>query len=482
MKKYSLLIIILIYGLLSLVTIFSWQEKGIYTVTGDEPHYLVMASGLVRHGTLEQTVPYKEEFETREIYKPGLAPKDAQPSDANSHAVLGPHGLFNVHNVGLPLLLALPFALGGILGAKLFMVFCGALVVMTAWKFSSYFSTNETHKFWSVTATAIALPLLPGANQIYPDVLAGLMVLAGLYWFLTAHQKRTCGRETLLAIAIVFLPWLQIKFGLTCAALVLAISAKIYLASKDLRRVIRLLVTAAFSCIALALYNHYAFGKFSGPYHSDALEINKTSLMVLLGLHIDQNQGFLLLNPVNLIGILAIGWIYRFDRIFTALWGLVFLSLIVPNALHPNWYGGWCFSGRFGWTAAIVFFIPTIYGLLEIGKRSENTFRSIVAGGVLIQICFYYQYSFGGADLYNRGASAGIDAYSIFYSPINSWVPMLYNSDWAFGYAPNYAWLAITGFLLLMGFLSNEVVYEKTSSALAGQAASGNLQGPLSLD
>jgi hypothetical protein len=53
----------------------------------------------------------------------------------------------------------------------------------------------------------------------------------------------------------------------------------------------------------------------------------------------------------------------------------VFLSLIVPNALHPNWYGGWSFSGRFQWAAAIAFIIPTICGLLFIAKRKEKIFN-----------------------------------------------------------------------------------------------------------
>jgi hypothetical protein len=453
MKQYSLAIILFIYSFLTLATLFSWHTKQINTVTGDEPHYLVMASGIAKHGSLEQTAPYMEEFKSREIFKSGLAPKDQQPSPENTHAVLGPHGLFNIHNIGLPLLLVLPFMLSGIIGAKLFMVFCGALVVTAAWKISSCFSENVIHKFLAVTATAISVPLLPASNQIFPDVLAGLIALIGLYWFLTAHHKRHSGLELLLAIIIAYLPWLQIKFSATCVVLVLAISAKIYIDSKDLRRVLPLLIIAGASCIALVLYNNYAFGKFSGPYQSGALEISRTSLMVFLGLYIDQNQGFLILNPVNLIGVLAIGWFYQFNRPFFLIWGLVFLSLIVPNALHPNWYGGWSFSGRFGCAATAVFFIPVIYGLLEIGKRKEIIFRSIVAVGMLLQLYLFYQYAFGGVSLYNRAAATWFDAYSIFYFPVRAWLPMLYNASWAYGYAPNYAWLIIVCALPLIGFL-----------------------------
>lgn len=433
-------------------------------VTGDEPHYLVMSSGIIDYGSLEQTAPYLKEFKSWKIYKHGLAPKDAQPAPENTHAVLGPRGLFNVHNIGLPILLALPFMLGGIIGAKLFMIFCGALVAVAAWKFSSYFSKNEVYKFWGVTGATISLPLLPASNQIYPDILAGLIAIAGLYWFLTTPQRRTKSLEFFLATAIVFLPWLQIKFAATCLLLVIAISAKIYIDSKDLQRVFRLLIIAGASFTALAFYNYYAFGKVSGPYESGALEISKQSLMVLIGLHLDQNHGFLITNPLNFIGVLAIGWLYRFNRTFTVIWGLVFLSLIVPNALHPNWYGGGSFSGRFGVSAAVVFLIPVIYGLLEIGRKRKRIFQTIIAGGIFLQLYFFYQYTIVGVDLYNRGAKTWFDSYSIFYFPIHSWMPMLYNASWAYGYAPNYAWIILFSCLLLVGFLSQKKLYVKMSA------------------
>jgi hypothetical protein len=462
MKKNAFLMILLVYGIFSLATLFSWHSKGINTVTGDEPHYLVMASGLVKQGSLEQTAPYREEFKTREIYKHGLAPKEAQPSPENTHAVLGPNGLFNVHNIGLPLLLAIPFLIGGVVGAKLTMVFFGSLVVVVAWKFSSHFSQDKTLRFWAVIAATISLPLIPASNQIYPDVLAGLIALTGLYWFFTIHERRSVGLEALLAATVVFLPWLQIKFAATCVVLVLSITAKIYFQSRDLKKIIRIFIIAGTSCLALATYNYYAFGKISGPYQSGALEVSKTSLMVLLGLHFDQNQGFILQNPVNLIGILAIGWMYKLNRSFSIVWALVFLSLIVPNALHPAWYGGWSFSGRFQWAAAIAFIIPTICGLLVIAKSKEKIFKAIIFCGALLQLYFFYQYAIGGVNLFNKGAGTWFDAYPIFYYPLHGWLPMLYDSSWAYGYWPNYSWMILIVTLLAVGFLAKNVILRKS--------------------
>lgn len=461
MNKYTIPVALLAYLLFSLATLAAWHKKEINTVTGDEPHYLVIASGIAKYGSLEQTRPYQEEIEKRQIYKHGLAPAGEIPSPANTHTVAGPNGLFNIHNIGLPLLLVLPFALGGVIGAKVFMIACGALVILMGLKFSSLFSNNRPHHFWSVIAAAISLPLIPASNQIYPDVLAGLIALTGLYWFLTSHKSRTKTQESLLAIMLAFLPWLQIKFAAPQLLLILAISARICLDSKDYTRAMRILLISGISCIALGLYNHYAFGKFSGPYQSGALEISKTSFMVLLGLHFDQNQGLLFQNPINFIGILAIGWLYRFDRKFALVWGLVFLSLIVPNALHPNWYGGGSFSGRFEWAAAIVFIIPTIYGLTRIRESRSGLFRAVIAAGVILQLYLFYRYAVRSTHLYNKSADVWPDVYSIFFQPLHAWLPMLYNSNWAFGYAPNYAWAALILGLFFWGFTETKCSSKK---------------------
>src|SRR5512139_2875207 len=128
MKRGSISSILLIYLVASLAVLALWTKSDWNRVTGDEPHYLVMAKGIGKYGSLEQTLPYREEFEKDEISKFGLGPYGAEPTPENAPVIAGPHGLFNVHNIGLPLLLALPFMVGGIVGSKIFMVCSGAMV------------------------------------------------------------------------------------------------------------------------------------------------------------------------------------------------------------------------------------------------------------------------------------------------------------------------------------------------------------------
>ncbi|SEI68946.1 hypothetical protein SAMN04244579_01667 [Azotobacter beijerinckii] len=457
MKQYLCLrTLVAIYFVASLSALLYWDVRDRYTVTGDEPHYLIMASGFIKNKGFEQTSPYREEFISKRIYKYGLAPQEAEPGPENTHAVRGPHGLYNVHNIGTPLLLSVPFLLGGVLGSKVFMVALGSLAIVFIWRISGVFSSNDRARFFAILGVAVSLPLVPASGQIYPEIPAGIIILSGLYWFLTSNVYRSLFVEALWACVIAYLPWLQIKFGLVCAVLVIAVVAKIYWESRSLRRILPILVVALVSCLLLMSYNYYAFGKITGPYQAGAIEFSKTALMVLMGLHFDQNQGFLFQNPLLIVGLLFMGGLLSRDRVFALLCITIFLLLIVPNALHPNWYGGGSFSGRFAWAATMVFWIPAVYGLLQVFELSRSVFGCLVVSSLVLQAIFYVQYVFMGRDLYNKPASVPMEMYSALYSPISRWLPALYNSGWAFGYGVNFVWLSFLLICLVAGFFFSD--------------------------
>ena len=46
--------------------------------------------------------------------------------------------------------------------------------------------------------------------------------------------------------------------------------------------------------------------------------------------------------------------------------------------------------------------------------------------------------------------------YSIYYGFIHAWLPALYNVDWAYSYAPNYAWIVLATALFALGFVHHK--------------------------
>lgn len=445
------------FFLISAFTLFAWQRAGVNTVTGDEPHYLLMANGIVKYRTFEQTSAYREEFKTRSIYQYGLAPQDAEPDGTNTHALPGVHGLYNVHGIGLPLLLAGPFAAGGVLGAKLFLLLITSMLVIMLWRYSGLIGLSERKSLLIVAPIVFSVPFIPAAAQVYPELTASAILVAGFVWLIGVREKQPGYSDFWISGLLAFLPWLQIKFSVASFVVIVAVICRFWAGRANFTRILAILILPAISCCLLGLYNYYAFGKISGPYQDGAIEFSKTSLMVFLGLHLDQNQGFLFLNPILFFGLVGLGAFYRFDKYAFWVWLIVYLSIMVPNALHPNWYGGGSFSGRFGWAGTALFALPTMFALSKFYESGRYRYFTVLAVVFLIQLYFFKKYAVKGVSLYNKGAETWSSSYSIFYGRLYDYLPMLYNSKWAYSYVQNYTWLILSVLLVLLGFIGKKI-------------------------
>ena len=453
----QLIIILFFYYVFAFFTMFYWIKSDWNNVDGDEPHYLIMASGFVKNLSFEQTAPYIEEFKTRKIFKKGLAAANAVPSRNNTHAAFGPHGLYNLHNIGLPILISIPYLIGGTVAVKSFMILLSGVILLIVWKTAYLFTKNKSLSNLISISLCFALPFFPASNQIYPDLIAGLICLISLYILISSDNKTPIKNFILPAFIISFLPWLQIK---NMAPALVLLGAFIYYLfwkrkCRNLKIYLLFLLTFFLSILLLGLYNNLAYGNYFGPYGEGALLVNRAALMTLIGLHIDQNQGFFIQNPIYII---AIPYIFSFIKKYkeTAIIILIlYASFLVPNGLHPNWYGGASFSGRFNWSALVVFLIPTIYGLYELRKTNKKLFTTILALSFLLQSFLYYKYTFGLAYLLNRGSIIMVEDYSIYYRNIAEFLPSFYNVHWCFQYSVNIIYIVFFVILFLLNFVKS---------------------------
>ncbi|RFA22529.1 hypothetical protein B7R25_02590 [Subtercola boreus] len=457
-----LAIILILYLAAALTTLHSWLAAG-FVITGDAPHYLVITRGILIDHTLEQTVPYREAFEQGLFLGSGIT---EPPSPANTHAYLGPHGLFNIHNFGLPLLLVVPYALQGVLGVQVFLILVGGIGIVVFWKISGVFTPMRWVRALSVAAVGLAMPLLSSSSQIFPDIPAGVLCLVGLYWLITVQKHRSLWREVLMGLAVGYLPLLQIKFAAPAAVLAVALALAIARRRPNATRARRWRSTAVIvvpfvSLLGLVFaFNLYAFSNLTGPYEAGAFRLAPVTLMVFVGLAIDQNQGFLFQSPLAFLGLVGVGMMLAWRRNVTIAGVLVFFSLIVPNVLLSNQYGGYSFIGRFQYPAALVFGVATLFVLSRIAERSRVLFAAVCAAGIAVQALFWAFYTFSPPFLesaarlfYNPNADPGLLNYSVFFYPLQNALAALYNDQWAFGYLPNYVWAAVVVVLLAAGVL-----------------------------
>jgi len=456
-KNRHLIFVLLIYYLLSVFTLVRWYSKNYFPVTGDEPHYLVIADGIVKHLTLEQTLPYKEEFINKKIYPAGLAPSNESPNPSNTHTYLGKNGLFNLHNIGIPIMIAIPYYFLGIFGAKLFLVLFSGISAVLYYKISYFFSKNKTFSTITSLSLIISLPLIPASNQIYPDLISGTMILFSIYYLLKNNRKRNICFQLTNIFFISVLSWLHLKYLPISFLLLIALIFKL-LTNREFKWILYSSCVFLISVISLFIYNKYAFDSFFGPYQGNDILLNKSGLMAFFGLILDQSQGFLFQNPLNFIGLFFMAS-FVFEYTLIGLCIIIILSILLfLNGTHFNIYGGFSFVGRFEWTVSVLFLVYTIYGLNHLYKNKKVQYYISVCLSSIFQFYIFISYYFFKFPFYNKGSKNFLSDYSVFFGEFSRWLPAFYDPNTTFKNPLNYIFILLTVYIFLYRSLKSDHV------------------------
>jgi hypothetical protein len=418
---------------------FYWHCVGINPAGGDEPYYLLVAESIVRDGDFD--------LENNLAEHPEIP---AEPQCLHS-----PRGWYTVHNIGLPLLIAVPWALGGVLGAKLALCLLMGLAPLVM--FRSIERTIRSPR-WSLLITltlSLGMPLLDGANQLYPDLPSALLLFfAGDYVMEGAGRRRSSlARFVAFVVAVAFLPWLHIKQALP--ALTLLVGHLAGCRSEGRARKLATVATLAGSLVALAWYNLHAFDCLTGPYDRDGLVFDfPRNAMIFLGLHWDQAHGMFLQQPFLLLGLIGLGPMWRSNR-----GGLTYLALLgatalLPNCMHPNWYGGQSFVGRFGWSSVLLWSVPVAHAARWLCQRRPTALMMTcaVCGALQVASASYWLTSGGRLIAGFCQIDTPLWAYNGLYPLVRNQLPFWHPSDLQWRHAPNYSFLLFGAALIATGW------------------------------
>lgn len=301
-------------------------------VSGDEPHYLMMARSLWQERDLDLRDNLARE-DWREDTPGPVAPhygaprKDGRP--------------FPAHSPGLPLLLAPIYAAGGRLACIAALALAAAfLCVCVRWL--ALRAAAEPVGALMAWAAAAGPPVFFYAFHVYTEVPSALALAASLGLLLSAPGPWLAALAGLLASA---LPWLHVK--MVPAAVALALVALLHLARRSL---------AAFFAVAIAMaigygwYGHAVFGTWSPLARYGGLPEDATSgspLRAVLGLLFDRSFGLLPYAPVFLLALAALSsraWWKSRDAVSQALVGV---AVLAPVLTWRMWWGGQCPPARF---------------------------------------------------------------------------------------------------------------------------------------
>ena len=297
-------------------------------VSGDEPHYLLMAQSLWREHDLDLRDNHARE-DWRE-YTPGpITPHYAAPrADGRPYPA---------HSPGLALLLAPLYALGGRPLCVIALTLAAAGLSLEMWKAARRLTSDDEASLlaWSL---ALVPPVAFYAFEIYTEVPASLALAVSLRLLLSGPGAVGAVGAALLASA---LPWLHLK--MVPAALALAIVALVRL--RGPARVAFLAVAAALGA-GFLLYYRAIFGVASplAIYGGVPRDADGSPLRALAGLFLDRSFGLLPYAPVFLIALAGLGRLVRL-RAWEPL--LVGAAVIVPVLPWRMWWGGQCPPARF---------------------------------------------------------------------------------------------------------------------------------------
>ena len=297
-------------------------------VSGDEPHYLLMAQSLWREHDLDLRDNMARE-DWRE-YTPGpITPHYAAPrADGRP---------FPAHSPGLPLLLAPLYALGGrTLCVALLTLMAAALAAemrAAAWRLTG--DEEAALLAWSL---ALVPPIAFYAFEVYTEVPSALALAVALRLVMAAPGPAGAAAAALLASA---LPWLHMK--MMPAAVALGIVA---LARLRGRPRLAFVAVAAAMAAGFLLYYRAVFGVPSplAVYGGLPRDASGSPLRALVGLALDRSFGLLPYAPVF---VLALAGVAARARARAWAYALVALAVIAPVLTWRMWWGGQCPPARF---------------------------------------------------------------------------------------------------------------------------------------
>ncbi len=297
-------------------------------VSGDEPHYLLMAQSLWREHDLDLRDNHARE-DWRE-YTPGpITPHYGAPRvDGRPYPA---------HSPGLALLLAPLYALGGRPLCVIAMTLAAAGLSLEMWKAARRLTSDDEASLlaWSL---ALVPPVAFYAFEIYTEVPASLALAVSLRLLLSGPGAAGAVGAALLASA---LPWLHLKMMPAALALALVALARL----RGPARVAFLAVAAAMGA-GFLLYYRAIFGVASplAIYGGLPRDADGSPLRALAGLFLDRSFGLLPYAPVFLIALAGLGRLVRL-RAWEPL--LVGAAVIAPVLPWRMWWGGQCPPARF---------------------------------------------------------------------------------------------------------------------------------------
>ncbi|HEX9437606.1 MAG TPA: hypothetical protein VGA16_10670 [Candidatus Limnocylindria bacterium] len=361
-----------------LVTFFAvYLIAGIWTTrrahaTGDETYYLMAADALVRGEGLDLTARWQDLRAAS--YDPGVPVPRAELERSTSPSRVRA-GDYPLHDLGLPFLIAGPFALGGralvVAGIALAM----AAAVALGHRVAMALGVRPAHAMAGALAAGLSVPAMTYSGQVFADAIAPVPYGVALCALARAAPRWLFGP------AVAALPLLHLRFWPLALALVVAYAVVLRPGRRELAATLVPLgiVVAVVSLVDLAVYGvplpHAGFLLFFLDRPEARISaFTRPGGEGLLGVFVDRAFGLLPAAPIAAIAFVGAGCALR--RRPSAVLAATAVPYLVL-ASFADWTGGFGPQARF-----LTVLVPLIVPLLGLALGFRWIGPSAVALGV----------------------------------------------------------------------------------------------------
>jgi hypothetical protein len=396
-----------------------------YTMSGDEPHYLVIAGSIIHDGDVDVKNDYQ--LGRYRAYYP-----DTIDPHVNRHLFsdAGPHW-YSYHEVGMPVLLVPLTAAWGATGAEATMVIVAIALLVVTYRWSLRVLGSRPLALLSVAALAISSFFLGLQGYIFPDLVVALLLVSGL--LLLERSRTTVALEFLLGTLLGVAIWVHVRVILIFVAIGLVALWQVVVRDRHLGRNRMLVHAAALTVPPLLLVGlfelkvHEWFGSWNPTivYQGQPSVLQVSPLFTFPRLLFGGTQGVFPNNPIWLVAVVGTGvWFVRNRPQL-----LRVLAVTVPTILLIStfavWRGGTAPPGRYA-MSILPAFAPAI-GWAAREARTGVTRTAIAA-------LFVAQALFSVIDGANGGFQWGSDpVLTVLQQHLSfvpaAWVPNFDNSE-----------------------------------------------------
>ncbi len=368
---------------------------------GDEPHYLIIAQSLWLDDDLAIENNHARE-DYAEYFASPLRPHYLTRGVDNE--------IYSVHPIGLPIVMAPVYGVGGYPAVILLLAAMGAAAGTLMWGWTSKTCGSLGASSFAWAAVCLSAPYLGNASMVYPEIAAALCVmLAFVPHEPEAGPARWIRTTVVPVVAIGALPWLSTKYAPMAGVLALVAAARLWHArahptGRD-TRARRLAITLgipAISVVGWLLFFHAFWGSPlpSVPYGGDTQTRLSHVLVGAPGLLLDQEYGVLPYAPVLVLGLTRLVTMARGGgrpRRLAVEIALVTTALLLTVGAFRIWWGGSAAPGRPVTSALLLLGLPIAwqyaaarsatrrawYRLLLLVGLSVTVLIVTMAGGLL---------------------------------------------------------------------------------------------------